>query len=310
MSSRKKKNKALPLLILVVILIALIGAYVLLQGMQKDEGAEDEADTVTIQLADFAKDSIASITYGGEEKITILNASGVWYLEGDEKFPLNQTLASKMAESIVGLSASKAVESEDLTEFGLDTPELEVNVKLTNGEEYIYSIGDVNSFNSMTYILTAGRVYMFTDSFSTNFAYDKDELMVISDAFPTDITDESIKSVTLRDADGAEKSYDSTEATLSDIKKCFSFTDVNAYGLSEDEMASLGFNENGAAVVIKYSTATDTSTDAATLEATFTILLGEADGVRVYALKDGDMTYTVDSDLFDSIFEASDTTAD
>ena len=305
MTKRKKKNKVLPLVVLVLLLLALIGAYVFLQSLPDESETDDADDAVSIPLSSYSADDIAAISYGDSEQITIVSENGVWYIEGDERFPLNQTVVSEMAESLASLAASKEVESDDLAEFGLDAPALTVNVKLTGGDEYTYSLGDVNSFNSLTYILASDKVYMFSDTLSTCFGYSKDELMLVDDSFPSDVTDDNIQSVTLRDADGTEKSCDTTDMTLSDIKECFSFENVNAYGLTEDEMSSLGFDEDGAAVIIKYSTSTDTSTDAATLDATFKILLGESDGVSVYALKDGDMTYTVDSELFEELFEST-----
>ena len=305
MNKRKKKNKALPLVILVVLLIALIGAYVLLQSFTGKTDSGDDSTIVSIPLADFSKDKIVSITYGDTELITIINENGKWHLDGDVKFPLDQTKASKMAESIVSLSASKEVESNDLAEFGLDTPALTVKVTISDGIEYSYAIGDVNSFNNMTYILSSDKVYIFNDTLSQNFGYTTDELMVISDSFPTSITAESIRSAILREADGTESEYNITEASFENIKKCFAFNDVNSYGLTEDEIASFGIKEDGAAVIIKYSTSTDTSSDSALLEASFEILLGEAEGKRVYALKDGNMTYNVDTDIFGSIFKDS-----
>ncbi len=303
MNKRKKKNKALPLVILVVLLLAMIGAYVFLQSLADETDQGENNEIPSISLSDFTKDKIASITYGNVEEITLVCENGKWYLEGDEKFPLDQTKASKMAESLASISASREVESDDLAEFGLDTPALTVKLTLTTGEEYTYALGDVNSFNDMTYILYSEKIYIFTDTLSANFGYSPDDLMLIKDSFPEEITADSIKSVILRDANGDETVYDSI--AHSEIKKCFDFKDVNAYGLTEDDIASLGIKEDGAAVIIKYSTSADTSADAASLEATFKILLGETDGKRVYALKGGDMTYNINSELFDRIFKDS-----
>ena len=308
MTKRKKKNKALPLIILIVLLIGLIGTYVFLQNLPDEDDTVDNAE-VSIPLSDYSADNIVSVSYGDSEPVTIVKENGTWFLDGDERFPLDQTKASKMAESIASLSASKEVDSNELAEFGLDTPSLTVKVKLTDGDEYCYSIGDVNSFNSLTYILTSDKVYMFTDDLSKNFDYSKDELMLIDDSFPTDITNDNIQSVIIRDKNGKETSYSSTDLSLSDLKKCFSFDDVNTYGLTDDEMVALGFKEDGASVIIKYSTVADTSTDVA-LNVTFKILLGEVDGKIVYALNGGDMTYDPGTSILEELLNTKSSIAE
>lgn len=294
------KKKTLPFVILLSLLILLIAGYVLLTNYNKDkadrEAAESESEDTSITVGSITSSDITAISYKTEElDISLELSGGKWVIADDEKYPVDQTAVSSMLSAVTSITASRELESSD-ADFGLDTPSLMVTLT-ANGAEITLSLGNVNSYNSETYLSYDGRVYMAVDTLSSVFAADKDELFAAEDTFPSAIDSDSVTSVTVRNAKGDEASVTDSEG-IEDIvyeaQKYFSFAILKGYGLDSDGLAEYGITDDSASIVIEY--------DYNGAKATFEVLLGKnADGDCFYAVPGGSVTYGIDTEGYDTV---------
>ncbi len=309
---KRKKNKALPLVILITLLFVVIAAYVLVVNLTSNDAESAETGDVGISLTAFSADKIAALEYTvDKDAVSLEFDGGVWKVKGDDKFPLDQTAVAKMTSAIAELTAKRTVNSGELADFGLDEAGIVITVTLNDGSKVSFSIGDKNSFNNLTYLLKGESVYMFNDTLSEPFGLTLDELMLIEDAIPDGITADSVISLTVKNAAGDSAVYDGTcddlGSFITKLKSNFKFTSPAAYGLTEDEIGTYGINDSGASVIIKYKMNPSVSTGEASadsVEATFTIYCGDKDGDECYyTLKGSDMVYQVKKEDLKALFD-------
>ena len=310
-----KKKKVLPLIILLAILIALIAAYVLLSGYNEKKAAEKAAATeeqeleITVCTIDSA--DATAISYKTEElDMTLSLSDGTWIIPDDENYPIDQTAVTKMLSAVTALTAEREVEGSNPADFGLGSPSLTVTVTVS-GEEIVFTLGDVNSYNDLTYLGYNGKVYMISDTLTDAFDYDKADLFAAEDTFPSAIDSDSVTSVTVtnRQGDSATVSdSDGIEDAVFDTQKYISFAILKGYGLDADGLASYGITENSENLVIEY--------DYNGAKATFTVLFGKnADGDCFYTVPGSKCAYGIDAAGYDKLmayayYTPAETTAD
>ena len=166
----KKKKKILPLIALALVLGVLAGAYVILSRMDlnKDEPLEE---TPKITVIDKNASDAVELAYikGNDSELSFTCESGTWYYDADRDFPLDQTKISSMVSAVSSVVASRELDG-DSGEYGFDAPSLTVVVKYSDSTEYTVKLGNVNSFNSSTYLmLQNSKVYLFTDKLTSSF---------------------------------------------------------------------------------------------------------------------------------------------
>ncbi len=188
---RKKKNKILPLVILVGILAALAVGYGVLSAAndrrEAEEAAAAAADT-TIMLAEQDAAAITELKYrtGENDWITLQQSGGKWTLAEDPKFPLNQSAAAGMGEAIASIGAIRTVEEGTAADYGLDTPACEIHVSYGVGTTYKYAIGDRNSFNGAYYFRDDdGSFYMIAAGLLSYFQMAPEDLIVLDTPLAT-----------------------------------------------------------------------------------------------------------------------------
>ncbi len=288
-----KKNKSL--IVLLLILIAFIATYV---GLTKYNAAKETAELQgnnepqTIALANYSADKIKTIKYTFEKTtMELMLEGGKWFIKDDTKFPVNQELVSNMISALASLTATRTIESGELSDYGLDEPKISIAATLDDGSTHEYLIGDENSFNSNSYILAGGKIYMFADKLSEYFNADRDSLIKITDALPSILDSSNVISVTLdngkskintiTDEDGIAKAVEA-------LKGAVTFKDYKGYGLDENGLKDYGISEEGACVVLKYYVSTGTESKTA---ATMKICFGTVGKKNYYAIENSDMTY-------------------
>ena len=307
-TKRKKKNKSLGLVVLLAILLSLLAAYWLIKNLSNEEVVDDGTEDNSISLVEYAEDDIVSFGYSYDDVVRKFELSnGVWKLSDDTDFPLDETVVSNMLAKLSSITAKMEIDAGEYSEYGLDTPALVLNVVTSDGTEYTYSIGDLNSFNDLTYILFEEKVYMFDDTLSAVFDATLDEIILIEDTFPTAITVDSVSSITLSDENSVQNVFegDSVEGLLSLIKEAFTFETWKDYSLEESELAEYGISDAAASIAISYkmSVSDDSEENDATVDALFTLYCHKtAEEESYYALKGSDMVFSVDSDELDEIF--------
>ncbi len=332
---RKKKNKALPLFVLVAILAVLSVAYFALSAAndkrEAEEAAAAAADT-TIMLAEQDPAAITELKYrtGDGDWITLHQSGGVWTLADDPKFPLNQTTAAGMGAAIASIGAIRTVEEGTAADYGLDAPECEIHVSYGAGTTYKYAIGDRNSFNNAYYFRNDdGAFFMIASGLLTYFQTDLADLIVLDTALAT-LADADIVGFTVQDGDRTgEYRQTAEEVTAEDGSTgtvysedvtalydlfceldLFSWTD---YYADSAEMAEVYGIDQTRSLTLTYkkSVAVDAGTDAANgqtagqttkVDANYVLYFGKSgDGQTYYSPKGSTIVYTAADDVVNAI---------
>jgi hypothetical protein len=131
------------LLILAAIVIAVL-AYILLVERHKptSEEARKEADKV---LRNFDRDDVEGLVINRDGATVRLEKIGEeWRLREPLDFPADSSLVSSTLGSVANLTADRrlAADEVDLAEYGLDTPEAELTLRMTDGGERSIVVGD------------------------------------------------------------------------------------------------------------------------------------------------------------------------
>jgi len=334
---RKKKNKLLPLIVLVGIMCVMAAAYFALAAAndrrEAEEAAAAAADT-TIMLAEQDYTQITELKYrtGENDWITLKQSGGIWTLADDPKFPLNQQTAAGLGAAIASIGAMRSVEDGDETMFGLDTPACEIHVSYGPGTTYKYAIGDRNSFNNAYYFRNDdGAVYMIAAGLLTYFQTDLADLIVLDTALDT-LADADIVSFTVTDGESSrEVMQTAAEMTAEDgtVSTVYSEEVTDLYGLfceldlfawadyyaDSGEMAETYGIDQSRSLTLRYKKSvavngTETTADGQAaaagqttkVDANYVIYFGSsADGQTYYSPKGSTIVYTAADDVADAI---------
>ncbi len=293
MIKKKKKNKALPLLIMVGILIVFTVMYTVMKSAndkaEAERLAEEAAKNQVLTLAAFEGSELSSLSYtlADSDTITFKVSEGKWYLSKDKNFPLNSTIVTQMANSILSITANRAVTEGRMEDYGLDKPTLKIVAKY--GEDsHEYRVGQYNAAIGAYYFMADGEMYLVSTDYGYYFNYDLDSLLLL-DAIPADIDAEYFNSVTLSFG-GNQKEYTLEEhfTSLETLIRSIPLTNCADYYAEEEELTEYGIaGEEFLTLNYKalYSTTdADGNTQTSRLDTTYTILFGKttADG-SVYA---------------------------
>lgn len=329
---RKKKNKVLPLFILVGVLLVLVIGYAVLSSANAKKEAEEAAaaaEDTTIMLAEMDATAITELRYryGENDWITLAQSGGVWTWAEDAHYPLNQTTAAGLGSAIASIGAIRTVDEGEAADYGLDEPICEIHVRYGEGTTYKYAIGDRNSFNDAYYFRDDdGAFYMIASGLLTYFQTDLDDMLVLDTALAT-LSDGDIVSVTVTDGEKSSTyTQTATEETDEDGNTTIYDADVTAlydrfceldlrawadyyadstemaetYGIDGTRSLTLTYKK---AVSVNSGTETTASTSQTTkVDATYTIYFGStADGQVYYSPKGSTIVYTAAADVVDGI---------
>ena len=303
-----KKKKLIPLIARTLALALMIGLYLTVLNYNERKAAEEAANEdndEAIAVSGIAASDVAGIYYASEDvEMMLLLQNGVWIIPDDKKFPVDQTLVSNMINGIVNLSASRTVDEGELSDYGLDEPVLTIKITCTDGNVREFILGDTNSYNDSTYLLTGNVIYMINDALTGLFDSDKDSLIKISDSFPGELDSNSIVSAVITDVDGVSNEItdaDGLSKVATEATKYINFKKWAGYGLTVADLAEYGISESSAKIVMEYSVATSTASTTEA-KATYEVVLGtDADGTCYYTTPGSDMTYIMDKTGYDSL---------
>lgn len=211
------KKKSVRLLSSVIVLALLGGAYagvrIYVDNQEKKEAEAEEAENEDITLFSASADSLETIEFLIDEKVVDFDYDSekdIWTKRDEADFPVSQDKLSEVAGAISGINADRVLENvENLTEYGLDTPENTIKVTTTTEEEITLRVGDENEGISQYYVSVDDddtKVYMVASALIEPFMgglYDYAE----SGTFP-DIQSANIKEVKVEQG---ESSYILTE---------------------------------------------------------------------------------------------------
>ena len=163
---KKKRNN---IIIMAVVLVLLIGAFVTVSILNKEE--EVKTETFSYPLTTLKTGQVSSITYDYADgsHASYKYADGVWYNAEDTQFPLSSAgFENQFVTKFLGLSSSRRITEYEggIEIFGLDQPELTLTVVGNNKVTTTYKIGKYNP--------TIEEYYLMIND-------DKDNIYTISD---------------------------------------------------------------------------------------------------------------------------------
>lgn len=307
------KGKKNGIVIMCVLLLVLLCVYFFTLKMSDDGKTQDTGDTdssVTVIDRDATKVAGISFTNGGVEYSFSYNGS-TWSYDADERFKADKGALDAIAQSMSDIVAIRYIEgaASDSAEYGLDAPAHIGKIKYTDGNSYIFFIGDYNRHKSAYYMSLNGRegVYMIDDELKTCFEsklldlLDKDEMPsinadgvskieIVGPLGSSSLLKREIESLgeyeyIHTNSAGGEAAFDKEKAKAVIKTLILPKLEIVDYYAEESEMASFGLGDDEKITVKIYYTVNLTntgegssgSTVSTKVEKTVTYILGEAE---------------------------------
>lgn len=181
-----------------IVLKAVIGCLVLgalLWLLVMFSAPEQKAETEKYSVLSFDDTKIERIEIKSDDLFVLNCAGGQWEMEGMEGIKVNSAYASALAKSMSNLSSpDEAMEGADLSVYGLDEPNTEIKLVLTDGEKTV-KIG--NDSGNYSYVTVDGKNVYIVSKKDLHMAFLDKMSYLDTTAFSADI--ESIDYVSFSD---------------------------------------------------------------------------------------------------------------
>ncbi|MBQ3880282.1 MAG: DUF4340 domain-containing protein [Oscillospiraceae bacterium] len=295
-------------IVLTTVLALLIGAAFLFPPKKEAPEASDPALPARMHGAvslRFAKP---------DESFALTLENGVWTLEGDADFPLDQTLCQALADRLYTMKPVETVEGGDRADFGLDPAACTLTAEDTQGTTLVYTFGSYNAYAGLTYFSDGAQVFLIEPSDAQAFLVGPYDLLGLEKPMPVDaqrVTSLSVRTLsgqwrytltrenesftacgTLVDAANPALAYSADPDYAESLVKACSMLylyECAAYRAQDEALEVYGLRTPTARVELCYR-----ETDAEE-ESTVVYLFGARDGGRIYVQVEGtDAVYTAD----------------
>ncbi len=294
----KKDTK---IVILLAVLLVCVIAY-RLTGFYNEKNEE----TPTIDFVTINQEDIVQISWNHSGiEYTINNETGVWHWTGDDDFPVDEEQADNLAQEFADITATRELDEEDLSEYGLDDSDITIEAVTSGGESYIFTIGDENELTNENYVMIDGseKIYMVDSSFASAFEKTIDDLLKMEEipqvtdvnkihmVIEGDMVKEYTKSEDGTWTDGTQTLDEQKVTSLANKFLNLSWERCENYNADDAIKSEKGFDNPYAVVTISGSNDEEA------------VLLFAKDEYGVlYAKLDGsNMIYNVNLDILDSI---------
>ena len=318
------------MILLLLVAVALCGGYLAVQHFSQKETVE--AEDVQISLLNAEADDVTGLAWETDgEAVTLKKQDGLWRLDGDDAFPVDQDAAQQLANSVANLTANRRLTGvETLSDYGLEQPTFAVTVTLADGDWHLISQGSINALSGDAYVQVSGDsdVYITSDAPADAFDLGREDLLAmeplpeIADAMQLDLSTPE-RTQTLRYVASGADSFEDAEtgrpmdadaiSTFVDTLNAIAWTGCVSYDAGDDARTQFGLDEPTAQVRVRYTTETASDADdgeTTVEEGEYTLLLGGAssDDGSVYAATSADspMIYTISSADAQAIYDAID----
>jgi hypothetical protein len=143
----------LPTLILVGVAVAL-GAYIFLVEAKKEPPPDQDAPATPAPLWEFEASDVMEITVvKGEQTVAVERGAIGWRMTAPEEAEADSTRLDSLAFQVASLKSTRAMADVDnLADFGLDEPEVQVTLVFSDGTTVSLSIGAENPRHTARYI--------------------------------------------------------------------------------------------------------------------------------------------------------------
>lgn len=164
------------LLILLAVLVVGIGGYVLVRALTAEKPVEVEVDPALLPV-EIPADEIVKFEWSFEGQDFTLEKDGEdWRYTPDPSFPLDPLYPRSMVSAVSSLKATQAIhDPEDLAEYGLDAPWMNVQVTRQDGSVDTLSFGYYHDLTQGYYLQVNGgedTVWMVGYLIAGAFSYD------------------------------------------------------------------------------------------------------------------------------------------
>ncbi len=182
---RKKKNAAIPLLIvtmLIALVLAALGAWFFFQWQPKEEEPKSQPLTV-VQLN---PEDIREISYtDSESTVTLRKKKGTWHWAKKKNFPLDQNDAESIVGAFSQITATDIVQNPDyLPNYGLMSPMYTITLTDKRKNKTVVKIGNMATDSDCYLTADEGQtIYMVDGHLTEQLLFDENELLQ-QDAFP------------------------------------------------------------------------------------------------------------------------------
>ena len=268
-----KRNKKLGLLLLALVLVC-AAAFAAVRLSPDEEAGEDTSFTLlALEAEDITQ---LSWDYDGKSLTFTYDADDGWSYPADSAFPLDSALLESMAATLGDVTAYRTIEGvDDLSQYGLDEPEVSVTVTTQDGD-YTLAIGDETTMGGQRYASTGdGSVYLVDSSLLDSFSYGlyafvaEEDIPAMNDltAFTVESGNRDLNLVYLEDSglaysnhyvwfqqDGENNTTLDTELTESFIENItlLTWSQCVNYHADEEALAEYGLDEPAAVVTVDY----------------------------------------------------------
>ncbi len=173
------KKKGIRLAVLGIMALLLAAALFFLRGKgEEDEKAEMtdeeeyEEDGTLLYTFDYKDMKQIAFSYLGES-YSFTKADGVWTYDADENFPIHQSFMEAKAVTLAEIYVEREVEGSEgsLADYGLEKPQLSIQLTLENGESYGFRVGNRNNTANAYYMYDekADKIYIRDGSWNVAF---------------------------------------------------------------------------------------------------------------------------------------------
>lgn len=222
-----KKKKKSSLVLLMIAMILMLAAYLLVVKINDQKNSKEQAqEDTTINLIKMDKDSISKIEYTNAlSKMSLVKENNVWVNQEDNNIPLNQSYIESMLTSVSSLTSTRLVskKNNNMKEFGLDKPAIQIVITNKDGKNTTINIGDKVLTGEEYYINLNGEssVYTVSSTIYTSFNYSKEQMIAL-ETMPT-ITSSQITKVSIdnKTKDDFLVTYEDSNNSSSDVNHYF-----------------------------------------------------------------------------------------
>lgn len=246
----KKKKQGRGLLLAVLVLALLLVIYFVMDRKQKDDESRAETEETELEApVSVTAEELAKVTVKKQDMtMTFERKDDSWTYKEDTEFPLDEAALDTKINRLAGLSVRRVLENpEDLAEYGLDEPSLEITVEKTDNTSFTLYIGDQNNSTKDYYMKVDDGSDVYTIESGIPSAFNMDPYDVSkSEAFPvletagirniqvekedetTEFyTDDTGLVWTLKASDGTDNKVDST--ALSELTAAVGVLSYNSF---------------------------------------------------------------------------------
>lgn len=264
MAKKRKKNKIIFPVILILCLAVMIAFLVVLKNYNSTSDETETGDsTETVTAFQRSGVIVTKLSFKGTGQDLSFNYENeLWKYAGDDKYPVDSDSVNIMADSLMEIEALMKVDTEgaDVESFGLGEKAETVTATFSDGRTVEFKFGIINSYNGYQYFTYTDStdIYLVSQSLLSSFDVELDDLylsescqLVVDGATEDDVT-----SVLISTASGKQNGITDEKGckALFTVMSYFNLSVWEDYYADEAEMKDVyGISKDGDRATINYT---------------------------------------------------------